>query len=179
MPPQPEEFDSFIDAFMAFFNFFHAQPGYTQILIIALLVAVTVGSIVLAYYIVKVVILLIVELFKLLIRFLKLIFGKNSKKQPQAPAAQPAAAPVPARPQNVEQPMPQQTIRPQVVAPQAYKTTQIVPVAAQQPPISQNQMKLHCPMCGEKFTKEMIAVINGKGKAFCEYCGQELEFTVQ
>jgi predicted RNA-binding Zn-ribbon protein involved in translation (DUF1610 family) len=37
---------------------------------------------------------------------------------------------------------------------------------------------LHCPMCGESFTKEMFSLLNQSSKTFCEYCGYQLEYVL-
>jgi DNA-directed RNA polymerase subunit RPC12/RpoP len=142
--------ESFIDWFMGVYTFFHAQHIAVQILIIALLTAITVGAIVLAFYVVKLVFQLLFWLIKALFNLLKNIGGK---KEPQ--------------PASSTQPTQVALATATVIPAQVIQATPVVaPVVAQ---------KLHCPNCGAEFTAEMMALIKQKTETFCESCGAKLK----
>lgn len=159
------EFDSFIEAIMAFRGWLHALPMIYQILVLIGLVALTVGVLSLVYYAVKGAIILCIEIVKATINIIKSIIeaitnhtkaptrqsrrSRYEYRQPVPPVA-PAAPTAPTAPLS---PMP----------PRPLNVTTAVQV-------------LHCPECGEQFTPEMMKLMANKHNVFCEFCGKELEF---
>ena len=166
------ESESFIDWFVGFQGWFHGMDLLFQILVTVGLIALTVGVFALVYYIIKGVFKLIFYImkgifklissifkgiFKVIESIWKAIFGDFSKRHPantqyykRPPRTQPAA-------------------KEEVVV--AVHTHKPKPIAVSEPKPS----TLHCPICGNKFTRDMGAVLADVGCVYCEYCGNDLK----
>jgi hypothetical protein len=151
----------FLEQFLASREWLLGLPVVYQVLVIAGLVALTVGILVLVFYIIKGVILLAIEIVKAVIKLIKsLIHAITNQANARPLSPQPPMVPAP-------------PIAP--VAPAPPKTT-ITPslVTSEPTPSSTMAPNLFCPMCGKSFTPEMMTLIQQKNRVFCEYCGKEL-----
>jgi hypothetical protein len=157
MPPMEGFEDAdFWTVFMTFKDWFLTIPFIFQVLVIAALTAITVGSLVLTYYIIKGVFWLLWQIFKLFIELFKAIFGLNKGKTCCAPQLQPVTNVIPTP----------NTTRP------ATPTVIVTPPAQTQIPTA---TKMFCPNCGQSFTDQMITMVKKNGKTFCEFCGSQVE----
>lgn len=173
-----EDFFAFRDAFLGM------QP-VNQILAFIALVAITVGVILLVYYIVKEAFILVFKIFKWMARSLKSFFKsihedmKHSSHHVRKPRhvkprriPLPPQAPMPPRaPMPPMPPMPPKApLPPQAPLPPEPPKTTIY---------SEPQSELlHCPMCGEKFTGDMMNLLERSQSVFCEFCGKQLEYVL-
>lgn len=147
--PVDPETAGFWETFMSMKDWFMGLDLIFQILTIAVLTAVTVGVLVLVFYIIKGIFYLIVQMFKLLIEVIKLIFGVEKRKTVPSMTSQPNTQVVS---QNTVTPMNQvQTIIP-------------------------TKTQLFCPSCGQAFTPAMIELKAKNPKLYCEFCGNLIEF---
>lgn len=156
MPPMDGSDVDFWTVFMTFKDWFLTVPFIIQVLIIAALTAITVGALVLTYYVIKGVFWLIFQIFKLFIELFKVIFGINRDKKINAPTTQPAS----------------KTVQTQVSSRPTLPTVAITPAVQTQIPTA---TKMFCPNCGQSFTDSMIALVQKNGKTFCEFCGAQVE----
>ena len=194
-------FDSFWDFFVATRDWIHTLPIIYQILILVGLVALTVGSFSLVYYIVKAVLQLVFEIFKILFKFIRSLFvprkhhrpyhyrydrprkmRKPSRRyarpptapRPSAPPAAPAAPTSPTPPTQTMHSFPETnsiTQRPQA-------TSTMAPTSLRNNVIKFSQL-LHCPNCGSTFTNEMMRILSDSESVYCESCGNKLEYELQ
>jgi hypothetical protein len=154
-PPDFVYADSFGDWIVGFQTFVTGQPWYLQLAIIVGLVAATVAAFTVVYYVIKGVIYLITQIFKLLWSVLGAIFKKPVTNHP-------TAQPAPVTPSiQVTIPSPQ----PVTVNAQPVQTT----IKPKEPG------KKFCPMCGEVFTDKMMQLLTGQARVFCEFCGAGID----
>ena len=155
------------DSFFAFRGWFQNLSTLYQVLIMAGLVALTVACISLAYYITKYAIKLAIEIVKAAFNLIRSIFH-GITHQPRTYVRPPRA------PRPIRAPRPPRAHRP-IRAPRPPRAHR--PIRAPQPPspAAPNVDVLHCPMCGEQFTPEMMGLLNHNNAVFCEYCGHKLE----
>ncbi len=152
-----------IESFMDFREAFQGMQPIYQILLFIALIALTVAAVAMAYYIVKYTFILIYEIFKALYNLVKSVaegtinqtrpISRQSQYIVQQPVNTPTIRPVPAQPRPVTVP---------TQAPNSREIPKTITV-------------LHCPMCGETFTSEMMNLLHRNGKVFCEYCGNMIE----
>ncbi|MHA1673229.1 MAG: hypothetical protein ACTSYI_06340 [Promethearchaeota archaeon] len=157
------EFESVIEAFLALRGWMYALPLISQILVLAGLVALTVGVFMLVYYIVKGSLVLVFEVIKGTLNIIKSLVESISRHV-QGPTH---------RTRRAHYPL--QHHRP--IAP----VTPVAPIApirtkAPRPLAATVKQGLHCPECGETFTPEMMSLLKINHAVFCEYCGKQLEF---
>ncbi|MHA1521379.1 MAG: hypothetical protein ACTSRK_14440 [Promethearchaeota archaeon] len=163
------EFESVIEAFLSLRGWVYALPVIYQVLVMAGLVALTVGVFMLVYYVVKGSLVLVFEIIKATLNILKSLVESISRH---------ASGPIR---QARRRQYPLQHHRP--VAPVA-PIAPVAPVALRHPirtkaprPLATTvKQALHCPECGETFTPEMMGLLKVHHAVFCEYCGKQLEF---
>lgn len=188
-------FDSFWDFFIAAREWIHALPVIYQILILVGLVALTVGSFSLVYYIVKAVLQLVFEIVQILFKFIRSLFiprkhhrsyhyrydrprkmCKPSRRYIRLPVAPrpptPPTAPIRHKPsmQSIPEPIPIKH-RPQA-------TSVMAPTSLRNNVVKFSQL-LHCPNCGSTFTNEMMRILSDTESVYCESCGNKLEYELQ
>lgn len=139
----------FWETFMSMKDWFMGLDLIFQILTIAVLTAITVGVLVLVFYILKGVFYLIGQMFKLMIEVIKAIFGVGKKKPVQQISA------------GTNTQVPQQNQPTTMVQSQTSIPTSTA---------------LFCPSCGQAFTQAMIELKAKNPKLFCEFCGALIEF---
>ncbi|MHA1561623.1 MAG: hypothetical protein ACTSPA_05805 [Promethearchaeota archaeon] len=194
-------FDSFWDFFIEARNWMHGLPVIYQILILVGLVALTVGSFSLVYYIVKAVLQLVFEIVRILFKFIRSLFiprkhhrsyhyrydrprkmNKPSRRHMRPPVAPrpPTPPTAPVRPTAPTQPT--QTLHsipepsPTTQRPQA--TSTMAPTSIRNNVVKFSQL-LHCPNCGSTFTNEMMRILSDSESVYCESCGNKLEYELQ
>lgn len=181
--------------FEAFREFFVGMQQIYQILAFIGLVAITIGAILLVYYIVKQSFIFVFNIFKWMFRGTKSFVKsashdfrrdknfyqtKNSAHYSRPIPPHPSHLPHPPQPPRVPQPpapplSPRPPTPPQVPLPPMPSPARIESFHRQ----NHRDDVLHCPMCGEKFTKDMMNLLNREERVFCEYCGRQLEYIVQ
>ena len=191
-------FDSFWDFFIAAREWMHALPIIYQILILVGLVALTVGSFSLVYYIVKAVFQLVFEIVRILFKFIRSLFiprkhhrpyhyrydrprkmNKHSRRHMRPPVAPrpptPPTRPVPSTPPT---PIMHSISEPVSITQKPRATSVMAPTSMRNNVVTFSQL-LHCPNCGSTFTNEMMRILSESESVYCESCGNKLEYELQ
>jgi len=185
-------FDSFWDFFITTREWIHSLPPIYQILILVGIIALTVGSFSLVYYIVKAVLQLVFEIFKILFKFIRSLFvpRKHHRRydyrydrprklnRPSRRYTRPSTPPTPPTPPTPQTP-PSPTIPKTIATPQRPKATGTMAQTSSRNNVIKFPQLLHCPNCGGTFTNEMMRILSDSKSVYCEFCGNKLEYELQ
>ena len=193
------------ESFEAFRTAFLGMQPINQILLFAALVALTVAAMILAYTIVKGAVKLVIGIFTWMFMGTKEVViasvidlqATPSSEDPAyhlRPSSRPSPRSRPRHPHrhhpHLPSPSPRRSRPPRASwhAPHPHRKPlpQAVPLRSAIPPKTSqvasaqtsHPTTLHCPMCGEPFTKEMFALLDQSSKTFCEFCGYQLEYVL-
>ncbi|MHA2002277.1 MAG: hypothetical protein ACTSVU_09325 [Promethearchaeota archaeon] len=164
------EFSSWADFHQAFLGM---QP-INQILVFIALVAVSVASILLAYYIIKESVILTWKILKNTF----VLFQATGKSMYND------AVIIPSQPRRIRSPRMYSTVQQggmaqTVVQQPAMVNTQMVQEKSVQTKIlhhnQQTSQTMFCPICGQPFSSDMMELFKNNKKVFCEFCGKQLE----
>jgi hypothetical protein len=143
-------------------GWFLELPLLTQILVFIGIIALTIATIVLVYYILKGVAYLLYYLFKGLYYLFKGIFLGIYKLFEAIYNA------IKRKPNKKEEPIPQ-TLEPPAIPPEQISNL-----------ILRNEIRVptYCTECGQKITESMKSLLTSRSIAFCFYCGKQYEIKV-
>ncbi|MHA1745773.1 MAG: hypothetical protein ACTSWW_07225 [Promethearchaeota archaeon] len=181
------------ESFEAFRNAFLGMQPINQILVFAALVALTVAAMILVYTVVKGTLKLVFAIFKwMFVGTKEVVIGTVLDFKP--PSSSEEGELQRHRPQHHQRQHHQlqrqhhqlQRQHHHMRPPRAPRPPYHAPMGSALPPKTSqvsssptsSPASLHCPMCGEAFTKEMLSLLNQSSKTFCEYCGYQLEYVL-